>query len=376
MPSLSKLAVKLIAESKSAPFANVVQRLLEQKTDDALSTFKFEFSSEDFSKRLNESTIVLHGIRLSGILLGYLECALWAETDDNGEPFDKNYDLRDISREAVNTARKDCEKFERENAADIELSGLDDEQVGHNFWLTRNGHGTGFWDRGYGLDKETQDALKRLTTASKRFGEAYLYLDMDGNIHLNESRIQVKEDVIDSLREIVTSGRTSTMVFQDCGGMAITPEFASQVWNGFDAIKEPSTRGELIRLMSLSAQSFMNVAGALTTGQAVGDPIENANKAAAEKALKSLKEAKEYYSIIFMHDYDDETVKKFLDGDGVDEDEMIEYLSQWDGGHESETSMNTYPYQPHGKNDRTYRKGKYTLSWNVGLGYVGLTRES
>ncbi len=49
------------------------------------------------------------------------------------------------------------------------------EQVGHDFNLTRNGHGAGFWDRG--LD-ELGD---RLTKASKPFGEqqALLWLEDD-----------------------------------------------------------------------------------------------------------------------------------------------------------------------------------------------------
>jgi len=49
-----------------------------------------------------------------------------------------------------------CEVFERESAIDclaffsrIQCYLSDDqiEQAGHDFWLTRNGHGTGFWDR-------------------------------------------------------------------------------------------------------------------------------------------------------------------------------------------------------------------------------------
>jgi len=49
-----------------------------------------------------------------------------------------------------------CEVFERESAIDClaffsrircYLSDDQIEQAGHDFWLTRNGHGTGFWDR-------------------------------------------------------------------------------------------------------------------------------------------------------------------------------------------------------------------------------------
>lgn len=48
--------------------------------------------------------------------------------------------------------------------------------MGHDFALTRNGHGTGFWDRGYG------DAGDILTDACKPYGEHNLYVDADDKI--------------------------------------------------------------------------------------------------------------------------------------------------------------------------------------------------
>lgn len=44
-------------------------------------------------------------------------------------------------------------------------------------WLTRNGHGTGFWDRGLG---ERGDAL---TKSAESFGDAVLYVGDDGRIY-------------------------------------------------------------------------------------------------------------------------------------------------------------------------------------------------
>lgn len=51
------------------------------------------------------------------------------------------------------------------------------ELAGHDFWLTRNGHGVGFWDRGLG---ELGD---KLTEAAKTFGEVNLYLGDDELVH-------------------------------------------------------------------------------------------------------------------------------------------------------------------------------------------------
>jgi hypothetical protein len=42
-------------------------------------------------------------------------------------------------------AKNDCASFLGENEKLLE--GVDPEQAGHDFWLTRNRHGTGFWDK-------------------------------------------------------------------------------------------------------------------------------------------------------------------------------------------------------------------------------------
>ena len=41
-----------------------------------------------------------------------------------------------------------CEDFD--NLWEAALSYGDKAQIGHDFWLTRNGHGAGFWDGDYG----------------------------------------------------------------------------------------------------------------------------------------------------------------------------------------------------------------------------------
>jgi hypothetical protein len=51
--------------------------------------------------------------------------------------------------------------------ADLEATGQSLGQCGHDFILTRNHHGAGFWDRGYG------EAGRRLTAAAQAFGEVH-----------------------------------------------------------------------------------------------------------------------------------------------------------------------------------------------------------
>lgn len=74
----------------------------------------------------------------------------------------------------IDQAKADCARFESENTALLEKAG-DFWQNGADFWYTRNGHGVGFWDRGY--PNEVADPL---SDAARKFGEHYLCLDEIG----------------------------------------------------------------------------------------------------------------------------------------------------------------------------------------------------
>lgn len=109
----------------------------------------------------------------------YLECALWASSDNTndqgGEPLDANYSIADIAPESLEQANTDCLTFLEANKKDISLAY---EQAGHDFWLTRNGHGAGFWDGDW-----PKAAGKRLTEASHAYGEVNPYVGDDGKIY-------------------------------------------------------------------------------------------------------------------------------------------------------------------------------------------------
>lgn len=106
----------------------------------------------------------------------YITAALWAETDDDGTPLDSgDYELAEETRQRMIA---DCAKFQAENPVIFtdEYPGTL-EQAGHDFWLTRNRHGAGFWDRGHGTIGEV------LTNAAKSFGQCDLYIGDDGLIY-------------------------------------------------------------------------------------------------------------------------------------------------------------------------------------------------
>ena len=110
--------------------------------------------------------------RLDSFTRGYIEAALFSETDEStpegGEPLDKNFSTRNIANESLLKMILDCEKFQAENEADI---GSRTEEAGRDFWFTRNRTGAGFWDGDW-----PKEAGERLTRNSKAFGEINLYL--------------------------------------------------------------------------------------------------------------------------------------------------------------------------------------------------------
>jgi hypothetical protein len=111
----------------------------------------------------------------------YIACALWLADEDPGSgDWSHNIPARleDLAPEAVASMIEDCETFR--NDAKI-VAAIDGRQsrAGHDFWLTRNGHGAGFWDGDW---PEAEGDM--LTMQSKKFGEVDLYRGDDGKLYL------------------------------------------------------------------------------------------------------------------------------------------------------------------------------------------------
>ncbi len=117
----------------------------------------------------------------------YLETALWSshnydsETDDSiSESFDGDYDISDFSCRSHSLAYIDCENLiayleceECEGYDSLLHAAMclqDIGRIGHDFWLTRNGHGAGFWDGDYG---SYGDLLTEV--CQNNFGECNLF---------------------------------------------------------------------------------------------------------------------------------------------------------------------------------------------------------
>lgn len=121
----------------------------------------------------------------AGTIAAYVACALWSSTDtlsdDSGEDTSDHVvslDGYELGAGVEDELVKDLFEFMTDPDLAEDLEGLDPEQVAHDFWLTRNRHGVGFWDRGLGERGE------RLTAACRPYGAVDLYLGDDGLVYV------------------------------------------------------------------------------------------------------------------------------------------------------------------------------------------------
>lgn len=106
------------------------------------------------------------------IVKQYMETAVWADADENAEGMA-------IHPEAWVIARIDCEYFyNRALAAGYLVDITDPTDIGHNLWLSRNGHGAGFFDKDFKFAKELQELAQQC-------GARYLYEGDDNHYHLS-----------------------------------------------------------------------------------------------------------------------------------------------------------------------------------------------
>lgn len=110
----------------------------------------------------------------------YLIAALWTEEEELGM---HARDLSEIDYLSIHRAWLDCQKFQMENRDELAAAyefyiengnaghpdaGSPEACAGHDLWLSRNGHGTGFWDRGLPNGEVLHEAARAMK-------EVYLY---------------------------------------------------------------------------------------------------------------------------------------------------------------------------------------------------------
>ena len=122
--------------------------------------------------------------KLTEFQRNYLACALWSSSDDNDQPLDHGYDITAFHPYTLQWQIDDCVSFCTVNRELLKRAAefLDNNPkllppnsngavalIAHDFWLDRNGHGAGSFDRGY-----PEDIEKALGEAAKKFKEVTL----------------------------------------------------------------------------------------------------------------------------------------------------------------------------------------------------------
>jgi hypothetical protein len=105
----------------------------------------------------------------------YVEAMFFTDGSQDEDAM-KDCTLSDFSLQLAAQVIKDCAIFQAAHSADIDTRHP--RNAGHDFWLTRNGHGAGFWDGDW------DDAIgERLTATSKAFGNVDLTKGDDGLVY-------------------------------------------------------------------------------------------------------------------------------------------------------------------------------------------------
>lgn len=88
---------------------------------------------------------------------------------------DQDHTVNDLARSTRRAMIADCERF---MARVKEIGAIPTEDMAHDFWLTRNHHGAGFWDGDW-----PEPLASLLTALSHTFGDVALYVGDDGLIY-------------------------------------------------------------------------------------------------------------------------------------------------------------------------------------------------
>ena len=103
----------------------------------------------------------------------FIATALWCSSDINSDSDislqDQNYSINNIDSKSLESLKTDCRRFFDDNYSKIK----DDLcKAGHDFWLTSNHHGAGFWDGDW--EKEIG---QELTEESHKYSEHTFYVN-------------------------------------------------------------------------------------------------------------------------------------------------------------------------------------------------------
>ncbi|UTC28509.1 hypothetical protein GURKE_05070 [Brevundimonas phage vB_BpoS-Gurke] len=118
------------------------------------------------------------------------ESEWWCDDKPAAAPSFRAARFTDLAPETLARIIADCDLFRGTRAFDayaeampetatLDFPDIDSPKAGHDFWLSRNGHGAGFFDGGWPSPHGTA-----LQSAAEAFGTVGVYIGDDGKVYL------------------------------------------------------------------------------------------------------------------------------------------------------------------------------------------------
>ena len=123
--------------------------------------------------------------KLDSFTRGYIEAAFWTDANADMSEDLEGATFAELADESLTSIIEDCSAFQKDNAVMLEqaytseLVAYDESRAGTDFWLTRNRHGAGYWDRGLGKIGTA------LSDAAHVYGTSSLYRGDTGAVHVS-----------------------------------------------------------------------------------------------------------------------------------------------------------------------------------------------
>lgn len=184
------LILSLDIEAPSAREAAIKARsILKGETYEPCFSVEDTASGEECTIDFSTLAVPATEEQRADFLQGYITALKWSTSGDfEGEELDNLEDF-ELCSSTYNLCADDCAQFIKFNMLDLNLytAAMDTgdnlagawDIAGHDFWLTRAGHGAGYWDRGL------EELGARLTAAAKAYGNVDPYIADDGQIYID-----------------------------------------------------------------------------------------------------------------------------------------------------------------------------------------------
>lgn len=156
------------------PYLEVIPLSLLIESDELASAINYSYDEryEDFDEKAKENRKSIKEAKLTEsiedkVLKGFLAGVLFTGVDENDEPLENNFSIKDIDKDSFRKATKIVKEFlmSLPSEPDDILSMQDEteENLGIDLWMTMTGQGVTFLDGNWGIyDKELYDTAKKV----------------------------------------------------------------------------------------------------------------------------------------------------------------------------------------------------------------------